>query len=452
MIDELRSTLAGPVLTRGDEGFTEEVAAQNTIAVHTPEVAVGATSEDDVAAAVRVAAKNAVPVRVLATGHGTTPSTAVTDGVLITTSRLNDLTIDAENRLAHIGAGCAWAEVVAAAAEHGLHPITGAAAGVRAIGYTLGGGLGPLARTYGFSSDWARGFRIVTADGTVISANAAENPDLFWALRGGKGGFGVVTSMDFELVPLTTLYGGSMFFDAEHIAPVLTAWADWTETAPESVSTSVAILRLPPLDFIPEPLRGKTLLNLRYAFVGDPAEGERLLQPIRDLAPTLIDAVGEMPAADIAQIHNDPTDPGPGWLRCVMLDRIDDGFTKALLDAVGPDQQLPIVVVELRHLGGATHRDVPEGSAVGGRAAPFTLSFVGVPDPSLFVDVLPPLIDGLLAQLAPWVSAQNTINFAGGLELPGSYEASWPKDTFARLAEVRATYDPDTVFPYGPPA
>jgi hypothetical protein len=448
MIDELRSTIAGPVLTSSDEGFTEEVAAHNTIAVHTPEVAVGATSEADVAAAVRVAAKNAVPVRVLATGHGTTASTAVTDGILITTSRLNDLTIDAENRLAHIGAGCEWAEVIAAAAEHGLAPITGASDTVGTIGYTLGGGLGPLARTYGFSSDWARGFRLVTADGDVVSANATENPDLFWALRGGKGGFGVVTSMDFELVPLTTLYGGALFFDAEHIAPVLNAWTEWTKTAPESVSTSVAILRLPPLEVIPAPLRGKTLLNLRYAFVGDPAEGERLLQPIRDLAPTLIDAVAEMPAANIAQIHNDPRDPGPGWVRGVMLDGIDEGFTKTLLGAVGPEQQVPIVVAELRHLGGATQRDVPEGSAVGGRAAAYSLSFVGVPDPNLFVNVLPPLVDGILAQLAPWISAQNNINFAGGLELPGSYEASWPAETFARLAEVRATYDPNGVFRY----
>jgi FAD binding domain-containing protein len=449
MIDELRSTTTGPVLTRGDDAFTEEVAAHNTIAVHTPEVAVGATSENDVAAAVRVAAKHAVPVRVLATGHGTTPSLAVTDGILITTSRLNDLTIDADTRIAHIGAGCAWAEVIAAAAEHGLAPIAGASAGVGTIGYTLGGGLGPLARTYGYSSDWARGFRVVTADGEVVSANAAQNPDLFWALRGGKGGFGVVTSMDFELVPLTTLYGGALFFDAEHIAPVLTAWADWTKTAPESVSTSMAILRLPPLEFIPEPLRGKTVLNLRYAFVGDDlAEGERLLQPLRDLGPRLVDAVGEMQAADIAQIHNDPTDPGPGWVRGVLLDGIDDGFTKTFLDAVGPDQQVPLILVELRHLGGATHRDVLEGSAVGGRTAQYSLSFIGVPDPSLFETALPPLVDGILAQLAPWTSAENNINFAGGLELPGSYEASWPAETFARLAETRAAYDPDGVFRY----
>jgi hypothetical protein len=239
-----------------------------------------------------------------------------------------------------------------------------------------------------------------------------------------------------------------MFFDTEHLAPVLDAWIEWTRTAPESVTTSMAILRLPPMDFIPEPLRGKTTLNLRYAFVGDPAEGEKLLQPLRDLAPRLIDAVGEMRAADIAQIHNDPRDPGPGWVRGLLLSDLDDGFTKALLGAVGPEQQVPLILVELRHLGGAVQRDVPEGSAVGGRNSPYSIAFIGVPDPSLFDTALPPLVDGILKQLAPWLSAENTINFAGGLELPGSYEASWPAETFTRLADIRATYDPNSVFSY----
>ncbi|MDX6251533.1 MAG: hypothetical protein QOF10_4893 [Kribbellaceae bacterium] len=449
MIDKLRSQIAGPVLTRGDEGFAAEVAAQNTRVVHSPEIAVGATSEDDVAAAVRAAVANGLPVRVLATGHGS--FAPVNDGILVTTSRLSGVTIDAEKRLAHIQAGCRWAEVIAAAAEHGLAPVSGASDHVGTIGYTLGGGLGPLARTYGFSSDWARGFRVVTADGSVVSASATENPDLFWALRGGKGGFGVVTSMDFELVELSTLYGGSAFFSAEHIASVLPAWIEWTRTAPESVSSSVAILRLPPFDFIPEPLRGKTVLTVRFAHIGDPADGERLVQPIRELAPAVIEAIGELPAAQIAQIHNDPRDPGPVWERGMLLDELDADFAAALLEVAGPDQDLPIVVIDLRHLGGATHRDVPEGSAVGGRGAHYAFTIIGVPDPGLFSEVLPRVVDdGILARLAPWISAQSTINFAGSLSVPGSYEASWPADIFARLAELRATYDPKGVFPYGP--
>jgi FAD/FMN-containing dehydrogenase len=448
LAEQLRGVVQGPVFEPADEGFAEELAGFNLAVTHTPDVAVAITSEADAAAVVRVAAETGTPVRVLATGHGV--PIPITDGIVVTTSRLAGVTVDADAKMAHINAGCVWADVVTAAGQHGLAPITGASDVVGCIGYTLGGGLGPLARTYGFSSDWARGFRVVTASGEAVTANATENPDLFWALRGGKGGFGIVTSMDFALVDLTSLYGGSVFFDAEYIAPVLSAWNEWTKTLPETANSSVVILRLPPLEFIPEPLRGKTVLSVRFAFVGDTAEGKRLFQPIRDAGTTLIDAVGEMPATDIALIHNDPKDPTPSWDRGMMLTEPDADFVQAFLDVAGPDRQLPLIAVEIRHLGGATQRDVPEGSAVGGRGGAATLTMIGVPDPSLFKQVLPAAVDSVIDRLRPWIATETTVNFAGAFALPGSYEASWPKDTFTRLSELRTTYDPDKLFPYGP--
>ncbi|WBQ03752.1 FAD-binding oxidoreductase [Kribbella sp. CA-293567] len=448
LIDQLRASVAGPVLGPADGDFAAEVAAWNLATQHTPEVAVGLTSEEDAAAVVRIAAATGTPVRVLASGHGS--AIAVTDGILATTSRLTGVTVDPETRIAHINAGCRWADVIAAAAEHGLAPVAGASDNVGCIGYTLGGGLGPLARTYGFSSDWARGFRVVTAAGEVVTASATENPDLFWALRGGKGGFGIITSMDFELVELSTLYGGSVFFDAPHFAEALSTWVEWTHTLPETATSSVAMLRLPPLEFIPEPLRGKTVLTVRFAFVGDPAEGERLFQPIRDVGPTIIDAVAPMPAAAIATIHNDPRDPGPSWDRGGLLTDLDAEFVQTFLEVAGPDQQVPFIAMEIRHLGGATQRDVPEGSAVGGRGGVYTYFMAGVPDPSLFATVLPAAADAVLTPIRPWISPETTINYAGGLTVPGAYESAWPAETFARLAEVRAAYDPKTLFPYGP--
>ncbi|MGW7683159.1 FAD-binding oxidoreductase [Kribbella sp. NPDC054772] len=448
MINRLRSEVAGPVLTPEAEGYAEELSGFNLAVTHTPDVVVGLTSEADAVAVVRVAAESGTPVRVLATGHGI--PNPIQDGIVVTTTRLTGLTVDPDAKIAQIAAGNRWAEVIAAAAPHGLAPITGGSDAVGCIGYTLGGGLGPLARTYGFSSDWARGFRVVTGTGEIVTANATENADLFWALRGGKGGFGIVTAMDFALVELSTLYGGSVFFDAEYVAPVLSAWAEWTKTLPEEANSSVVILRLPPLEFIPEPLRGKTVINVRFAYVGDATEGKRLFQPIRDAGTALIDAVGEMPASDIALIHNDPKAPTPSWDRGLMLTEMDAGFVAAFLDAVGPDQQVPLVAVELRHLGGATERDVPEGSAVGGRSGAFTMTMIGVPDPGLFEKVLPATVDGVLAALRDWVSDETTVNFAGGFALPGSYEASWPAATFARLAGIRAAYDRNRLFPYGP--
>jgi hypothetical protein len=443
---ELVSTVTGPVLQRGDAALPAEVAAQNTAVVHDPEVVVGAAEEADVAAAVRFAVANHLPVHVLATGHGS--AVPVVGGVIITTSRLSGLSIDAEQAVAAIGAGNRWESVVAAAAEHGLAPITGASGHVGCIGYTLGGGLGPLSRTFGFSSDYARSFRVVTAAGDVVTASADENPDLFWALRGGKGGLGVVTSMEFGLVRLSSLYGGSLFFEEADIPAVLRAWAAFTATAPEEATTSVAVIRFPPLEFIPEPLRGKTVITLRYAFIGDPAEGERLFQPLRDGAPSFLGRVGEMPASEISAIHNDPTDPGPSWDRGMLLSGIDDDFVSRFLEIFGPGREVPMIVAELRHIGGATARDVPGGSAVGGRSANYAFVMIGAPDPSLFETVLPPVADGITAQLSPWVSPETNINYAGGLSVPGSFEASWPEAIFDRLAEVRRAYDPTHVFPY----
>ena len=448
LIDRLRGEVAGPVLTPGDEGYDEELSGFNLAVTHTPDVVVGLTSEDDAVAVVRAAAETGTPVRVLATGHGI--PNPMQGGIVVTTKRMTGVSVDAEEQVAHIAAGTRWAEVIAAAAPYGLAPITGASDAVGCIGYTLGGGLGPLARTYGFSSDWARSFRVVTAAGEVLTASETEHPDLFWALRGGKGGFGIVIAMDFGLVELRTLYGGSVFFDAEHIAPALTTWAEWTNALPESANSSVVILRLPPLEFIPEPLRGKTVLSVRFAYVGDAADGKKLFQPIRNAGPTLIDAVGEMPASDIALIHNDPRDPTPAWDRGLMLDELDAEFIAAFLEVAGPDQQIPLIAVELRHLGGATERDVPEGSAVGGRSGACTLTLIGVPDPSLFEKVLPATVDGILGRLEPWVCEETTVNFSGGFALPGSYERSWPADVFAQLADVRSTYDPDALFPFGP--
>ncbi|MGW1342516.1 FAD-binding oxidoreductase [Kribbella sp. NPDC002412] len=448
MVERLRGAVAGPVLGPEDDGYAQEVVGFNLAVQHSPEVAVGITSEDDAVAAVRAAAEAGKPVRVLATGHGS--PVPITDGVLVNTSRLTGVTVDADAKLAHIAAGSRWAEVIAAAGEHGLAPVIGASDAVGCIGYTLGGGVGPLSRTYGFSSDWARSFRVVTADGQAVTASATEHPDLFWALRGGKGGLGLVTAMDFALVELSTLYGGSVFFDADDIAAVFGTWAEWTKTLPETANTSVVILRLPPLEFIPEPLRGKTVLSVRFAFVGDPADGERLFQPIRAAGTAIIDGVGEMPATDIALIHNDPKEPTPAFDRGLVLKDVDPGFVAAFLDAVGPRQQLPLIAIEIRHLGGAMSRDVPEGSAVGGRSSAYSLVMIGVPDPSLFETVLPGVVDGVLTGLRDWIATTSIVNFDAAFSFPGSYEACWPADTFARLAEVRATYDPDKVFPFGP--
>ncbi len=442
----LRTAISGAVLTPSDEGFADEATGFNLYFSHTPEVVVGVTSVADAVAAVTFAHEHRMPVRMLATGHGS--HARVTDGMLISTKRLDSVSIDESTRIATIGAGVRWGAVVAAAAPLGLAPITGSSTNVGVVGYLMGGGLGPMARSHGFSSDHVRGATVVLASGEVVHASAEENADLFWALRGGKGGFGLVLSVELALVPMPELYAGAMVFAEEHIDAVFRGWIDWTASAPDHVTTSVAIMHFPPIEQIPEIFRGKTLAMLRFARPGDAETGAALAAPLRALAPAVIDAVAPLPLANVATIHNDPTDPGMAWSRGALLVDLDDSFATVLLSSVGAGTSGPVMVTEVRHLGGATAVDVPEGSSAGGRASGYTLSMIGAPNPALFETVLPGATDALLASIAPWVSPETNINFAAGSG--PEFAKAWPAATFARLASIRATLDPDDTFPFGP--
>lgn len=444
--EELRSATAGPVLTPADPDYDEEVAGFNLAAPLRPDVVVGVTGESDVIAAVRYASANRLTVHVQATGHGA--HVPESGGLLISTRRMDALSLDPVARLAVIGAGTTWAPVVAAAAEHGLAPITGSAPGVGAVGYLLGGGFGPLVRSHGVSSDYVRAFRLVTPAGEAITVSPAEHPDLFWALRGGKGGFGVVTEVTVELAELPQLYAGSLAFEGAAIEPALRAWLDFTRTADDRVSTSVALIGFPPLDFIPEPFRGKHILSLRFAFPGGPEEGERLAAPLRAAAPVLLDQLGPMPIAEVGRIYNDPTEPSPAWSRGTLLTAgaASTGFADAVLAAAGPGGDF--MVCEVRQLGSRAATDVPGGSAVGGRSGQYAFFLVGPPDPSRFA-ALPAAADRALAAVAPWINDETNITWAGGPESP-DFGKAWAPAATERLTELRREGDPLGIFAYGP--
>jgi len=441
MATELNNRISGPVFVAGDSGYAPEIAAFNTAIVHSPDLVVGAESAADVVEAVRFAREHGYPVSVQATGHTEEP---ITSGLLISTRRLDGVSIDPGRRTATIGAGTLWEAVVAAAAEHGLAPVGGSSTKVGVVGYLLGGGLGPLARSHGFSSDYLIELEVVTGEGELIEASLDHNPELFWALRGGKAGLGIVTEVRLRLLELSALYGGSLFFDEKDMEATLRAWVDWTAGADPLVSTSVAIVRFPPLDVVPEPFRGRLLLSLRFAYPGPVEEGARLAGPLRSAAPVYLDALGELPVAEVATIHNDPGQPSPALVSGMLLTHVDQEFASELLEQVGAGSDAPFVSVEIRHLGEATRRDVEGGSAVGGRADGFTLTLIAA-DPELFLTAVPAATDRLIHTLQPWISAETNINFAGKLRSAEQFTSAWPPDILAKLTEVREEYDPDGV-------
>jgi len=444
----LKSRVTGPVLVPSDSGFAEEVAAWSASHIHTPDVAVGVSSAQDVSEAVQFARANSMPVRVQATGHGA--EFDITDGVLIVTRRLDSVQVDPVARVATVGAGVPWGRVVQAAAEYGLAPITGSSSTVGVVGFLTGGGLGPLARSHGFASDYVRGFTAVTADGAIVEATAQTNPDLFWALRGGKGGLAIVTEVRVQLIELAEFYAGSLVFDAPDIEAALRAWVEYTATADATVSTSVAVMRMPDFPFIPEPVRGRTLLSIRFAYPGDARTGEKLAEPLRSAAAVYIDQLTQIPTSAVATIHGDPTDPSPTITFGRMLTGVDQELVTAMLEHVGAGQHAPFVSVELRHLGNRTAVDVPEGSAVGGRAGAFTLSMIGAPNPALFETVIPGAGAALLQAIDPWIFEETTINFLGSVRTDQAFESAWPRGIRERLTAVRTEYDPSGLFAYGP--
>lgn len=438
--------VAGPVLDGTAPGLGAEVAAFNAAVAHRPAVTVGATCAADVAEAVGWAARRGLPIAVQSTGHGAVVPRE--GGLLITTRRMRSLTVDPAARTARVEAGVQLFQVLDAAAPHGLAPLVGSAPDVGAVGFATGGGLPIVGRTFGFAADHVTAFEIVTADGRVRSVDALHEPDLFWAVRGGKGNFGVVTAMTIDLLPISTLYAGAIYYAAEAVPDVLRAYASWAPGLPEETTTSVTLLRLPPLPFVPPPLAGKLTIGLRVAHVGDPGEGARHLAHMREVAPALLDTVGELPYARCGEVYQDPPDPLPFWEQATLLRGLPPDAVEQLLAVCGPGVASPLAMVEVRHLDGALSRPPHVPNAVGGRDAAFALIAIGVPTPDV-ADILPAAGRATLSALRPWSAEGALLNFQGEATSAGEVARAWPPDVYARLRAVKKEVDPANLFRAG---
>jgi FAD/FMN-containing dehydrogenase len=375
-LEKLRGRLSGALALPGEPGYAR--AAPWNVAVPSQQRAVVlAASAGDVAETVRFAGEHGLRVAVRRTGHGAVPLSD--DTLLVHTAALDECAVEPQRRMARVGAGVVWQQVIDAAAPHGLAPLSGAAPGVGVAGLLSGGGLGPLARTYGVCSDLVRALEVVTGDGSMLRATAEEHPDLFWGLRGGKGTLGIVTAVEIDLLPLSTVYAGAVWFDGTDASAVLHAWRELTATLPDQGTTSVALVQLPELPGIPEPLAGRPTVAVRFAWTGQPAVGGELLAPIRSVATPLLDGVADIPYAAIGSVHADPVAPMPVHEDLALLRELPADLIDRLLAVAGPGTDSPQTVVELRQLGGAVAQAPRHPSAVCHRDTAFTLLTAGVP-------------------------------------------------------------------------
>jgi hypothetical protein len=439
---ELGRRVRGPVLSPGENGFEQEAAAYNLATVHRPDIVVGATDAADVVATMKWAAAQCVPVAVQATGHGA--ETAMEGGLLINTSRMQDFDFDPEQRVATAGAGVKWRKVIDAVVPHGLMGLNGSTTGVSVVGYSLGGGLPVMGRVFGFAADHVRSFDVVTADGQLRSVDSQHEPDLFALLRGGKGNLGVVTSLTFDLFPLEDFYAGGLFYPGSAVQDVLTAFSQWAPALPDNVSTSIAVLRLPDMDFIPEPMRNQFLVHLRFCHVGDAEAGARVLAPMREASPPMIDMVAPMSYLDIDQIHMDPPVPVPFLHAGEFLRELNADGIAALLQQAGPGTDCPLLEIEIRLMGGAYARVNDIRDAVSGRDEPFILVLIGLMAPPN-TDAIPGSIASIFTAMAPYASGRTFVNLHG---VPGNEvdrARAWSDETYARLVQAKSVYDPNNL-------
>ena len=431
------------LVERGEEQWDSARAAWNLAVDQRPAKVARPGDADEVAAVVRYARENGLRVAVQAAGHSAGALAGVgEDTLLLKTARMTEAEVDAENRRARVGAGAKWQDVSALASPQGLSGLSGSSAEVGVVGYTLGGGHGWLARQHGLACNSVVGAEVVTADGQLLRADRENEPDLFWALRGGGGNFGVVTALEFELYPVPEVYAGMFAWPWERTSDVLHAWREWVSGLPNEMGTWARVLQVPPLPFIPEPVRGRQLVVVEAAYLGSEESGGELLRPLRDLSPK-VGTFAAVPPAALGHLHMDPEDPVPFAMSGQLLDELPPGAIDSIVEAAGPDSGSMLLSLELRQLGGAQTTAPLDAGALASLDQAFLTLGVGMVMGPDMAPAINAQLDAVCSALEPWDSGVKYANF---VDVPTDTSTFYRSETFDRLQEVKARYDPEDLF------
>jgi hypothetical protein len=434
------------VLPGRDGRWDEARRAWNLTVDQEPAAVVVPESAEDVAAAVELALERGQRLAAQTTGHSAAPLVAygpLGDTILLKTQRMRGVAVDPDARAVRVEAGVVWADAVAAAAGHGLAPLAGSAPNVGVAGYTLGGGISGLGRRYGLACNSVEAVELVTADGRMVRADRDSEPDLFWALRGGGGSFGAVTAMELRLFPVAEVYAGSLWWPIERGDEVWHAWAELTRgDPPDELVTVGRYLRFPPLPQIPEPIRGGSFAVVEAIWLGEAADADALLEPLRALGP-VTDTIVTMPARDLGTVHMDPEDPTPNVTDGLSLTDLPVEAVDELVRVAGADSGSSLTVVDVRNLGGELGRPRPDGGALASIEAPYLMTVGGIaPTPELGAAAAAQ-VAAVRSAMEPWMARQINLNFADTPRDPSSF---WTAEAYQRLRRIKTTTDPGDLF------
>jgi FAD/FMN-containing dehydrogenase len=438
------SRLRGQVMLPDRDGYDEARRVWNGAADRRPALIVRPAGAEDVAAAVRFAREHDLPLAVRSGGHSMVGHGTTDGGVVGDLSSMKGLHLDPVRRIARAHAGLTWREYATRAQEFGLATSSGDTASVGVSGLTLGGGIGWMVRRHGLTIDHLIAAQVVTADGRIVRAGRDEHPDLFWALRGGGGNFGIATAFEFRLHEVGTVFGGGVAYRKTEAARVRRAYREYAATAPEGLTTIVFVLRAPPLPFIPEEIHGEWIVLIGACFTGDMAEGERVMAPLRTLGTPVADLLGPMPypgiftlgeAGEIRGLHH--------AVRTMFLNDFDDDLIETTVAHMERAGAL-VNMAQIRVLGGAMARVPAAETAFAHRDKPYLFTIIAVwPDPRQS------------AQHQAWAeafwqavrprAAGAYVNFLQDDGEARIHEA-YPSATYTRLAAIKRRYDPTNLF------
>jgi FAD/FMN-containing dehydrogenase len=441
-LQALRRQVQGAVIEPNGTGWDAATQAFNLTVRQEPALVALPANEADVAALVAYARAQGMQVTAQRTGHNAEPlGGALEEMLLIKTDAMQGVAIDAERRIARVRAGAKWGDVVPQASDLGLAALHGSTPDVSVAGYSLGGGIGWYSRKLGLSSNSVTAIEIVTADGELRRVDHDNDPDLFWALRGGGGNFGIVTALEVQLYRIPDIYAGVLFFPWERSSEVLHAWREWTETVPEEMTSVGRILQFPPMPNIPEPLRGNKFVLVEGIYMGDEATGRDLMKPLRDLGPAM-DTFAMVEPVGLAELHMDPPTPVPYTGAGQMLGKLDAAAIDRFVDVAGPGSSSGLVSSEIRHLGGALNRPQPGNGALATFDADFLTFGVGVVMDEAGHRAHRTALAAHAEAFAPYETGRQYLNFTEEQTDPASF---YTPHTYRRLREVKRAYDPENL-------
>ena len=440
---ELQSRIHGRVLTEADHAWDASRQTFNLLHDQRPAGLVRVANADDVAETVRYAARRGLRIAPQGTGHSAGPIEGLEEALLIRTDSLTEVRIDVAARRARVGAGVRWGAVADPASEAGLAPLSGSSRDVGVAGYSLGGGMGWLGRKHGLQSNALTAVELVTADGELRRIDHDTETDLFWAVRGGGGNFGVVTALEFELFPVPELYAGALFFPYERSSEVLHAWHGLVEAGlPDEITTVGRVVQVPPLEEIPELIRGKSFAIVQAAYLGNERDGAELIHPLAELGPEL-NTFAMVPPSALGYLAMDPDSPLPYAGSSRMISDVSPAGIDALVESAGPGSGSTLASVELRSLGGALAQRTPGHGARAKLDGDYLMIAVGGVFSSAQHDEVVAQAEAVAGALSPWDSGARYLNFEEGAV---DARLFYDDDTWRALRALRTHWDPSGLF------